>query len=380
MNFEFATASRIVFGKGKSNLIPKIWKSFGKRPLFITGHSTLKNSSVAEIISTHEKVIVSQEPSTHLIEEISEIARKSKCDIIISIGGGSVIDTGKAVAAIAANSKKLLNYLEVIGMGESLENNPIPFIAVPTTSGTGSEVTKNAVVFSPEHKVKISLRDNRMIPKVAIVDPDLTHSLPPNLTAYTGIDALTQCLEPYVSHMATPLTDPICLTGIKRISRALLKAYTNGEDSNAREDMALGSLFGGLALANAKLGAVHGFAGPIGGMFSAPHGAICAALLLPVIEVNIHALLVREPDHPSLAKYDQIGKEITGNNNSNHTDLMDWLSTTFQTLNIPRLSDFGVSKSDFSSIVDKSTKASSMKGNPIALTKTELMRILDQAF
>jgi alcohol dehydrogenase class IV len=380
MDFEFATASQIMFGKGKSNQIPEIWKSFGVKPVFIVGNSLHHHSSMNKIISNHKTLVVSHEPSTKFVQEALVQVRKSGCDVIISVGGGSVIDTGKALAAIVKNPGNLFDYLEVIGEGKPLENDPIPFIAVPTTAGTGSEVTKNAVIFSPEHKVKVSLRDNRMIPNVAIVDPVLTYSLPPAITAYTGMDALTQCLEPYVSHLANPLTDSICLAGMRRISRGLVRAYNNGDDTEAREDLALGSLFGGLALANAKLGAVHGFAGPIGGMFSAPHGAVCATLLAPVVEVNIRALSERNPDNPSLSKYDQIGRVITGNERFKSSDLIDWLKSTLQELSIPRLSDFGIKKSDFHLIVEKSIKSSSMKGNPISLKNVELLEILERAY
>jgi alcohol dehydrogenase class IV len=289
--------------------------------------------------------VVSNEPTVPLIEDISGKVRKAGCDVIISIGGGSVMDAGKAVAAIAPNPGTILDYLEVIGEGNHIKNDPLPVIAVPTTAGTGAEVTKNAVIFSPEHKVKVSLRDNRMLPNMAIVDPELTYSLPPRVTAYTGIDAFTQCLEPYVSLLSTPFTDTLCLEGIKLISRSLLKAYQNENNAKAREEMALASLFGGLALANAKLGAVHGFAGPIGGMFSAPHGAVCAALLVPVVEINVRAMSKRDPDNPGLAKYDRAGKVIAKNESADSSDLVRWLSNTFSVLKIPRLSDFGIETS-----------------------------------
>jgi alcohol dehydrogenase class IV len=314
-----------------------------------------------------------------VVESISAQVREASNDVVISIGGGSVLDAGKAVSAIASNSGSILDYLEVIGKGKQLEQDPLPMIAVPTTAGTGTEVSKNAVIFSPEHRVKVSLRDQRMIPDVAVVDPLLTLSLPPYLTAFTGMDALTQCLEPYVSHLSTPLTDPLCLEGIRRISRSLLRAYRDGNDSSAREDMALASLFGGMALANAKLGAVHGFAGPIGGMFSAPHGAVCAALLTPVVEANTRALSEREPDNPGLAKYKQVGRAVSGKDSGGYSELVSWLSSICSALNIPRLRDYGIKESDFPGIIDKAIVSSSMKGNPVQLIRAELSEILERA-
>ena len=214
-----------------------------------------------------------------LVRQGVELARREQCDLVIAFGGGSAIDAGKAIAALLANGGELTDYLEVIGKGQPLRHPSVPFIAVPTTAGTGSEVTRNAVLASAEHQVKVSMRSPLMLPRLAVVDPELTLELPPAVTASTGLDALTQLIEPYVSIRANPLTDGFCLEGLRRVSRSLRRAYHAGRDITAREDMSLASLLGGLALANAGLGVVHGFAAPVGGMFHAPHGAICAALL-----------------------------------------------------------------------------------------------------
>jgi alcohol dehydrogenase class IV len=351
----------------------------GQKPFFLIGNSGKENPQFKDLIHKHEIFVVSHEPTISLVEEAILKVRKIEADVIISIGGGSVLDAGKAVAALTPNPGSVLDYLEVIGGGKQLENDPLPFIAVPTTAGTGTEVTKNAVILSPEHRVKVSLRDKRMYPTVALVDPELTYSLPPAITAYSGIDAFTQCLEPYVSHLSTPITDPICMEGIRLVARSLLVAYQDGQSVRAREEMALASTFGGLALANAKLGAVHGFAGPIGGMFSAPHGAVCAALLKPVVEINIKELTERDPENPSLEKYDQIGKIVSGNASAGSAELVTWLSELLKELDIPGLAGFGIKSSDFSEIIEKSIVSSSIKGNPITLSREELREILERA-
>ena len=209
-------------------------------------------------------------------------------------------------------SGELLDYVEIIGRGQALTKPSAPFIAIPTTAGTGSEVTRNAVLASPEHRVKVSLRSPLMLARVALVDPELTYDLPPALTASTGLDALTQLIEPFVCLRANPMTDGLCVEGMRRAARSLRVAFTDGQNKSAREDMAVASLFGGLALANAGLGAVHGFAGPIGGMFPAPHGAVCAALLPHVMTANIRALRQRAPGSEALRRYDKVARLLTG--------------------------------------------------------------------
>ena len=379
MNFEFATASRIIFGAGKSSQIPALWRSLGEKPYFLLGGSAAANPALKEILKDHESSIISSEPTINRIGEVVQRIKSVGSNVIVSIGGGSVIDTGKAAAALAPNPGSVLDYLEVIGSGRRLDQDPLPLIAVPTTAGTGSEVTKNAVIASPEHRVKVSLRDPRMFPAAAVVDPALTYSLPPAVTACSGLDALTQCLEPYVSRLSTPLTDPLCLEGIRLISRSLPRVYREGGEPRAREEMALASLFGGLALANAKLGAVHGFAGPLGGMYAAPHGAVCAALLAPVVEINLRALSQREPGNPALARYRRVGRLVLGKEAADERDLVRWAAELVRDLGIPRLAEFGLRRSDFPELIEKGKASSSMKGNPIQLTGPELEEILERA-
>jgi alcohol dehydrogenase class IV len=304
------------------------------------------------------------------------LARQTECELVIGFGGGSVIDAAKAIAAMLTNPGELLDYMEVIGQGKPLVHRSAPFIAVPTTSGTGSEVTRNAVLDSPEHHVKVSMRSPLMLPHIALVDPELTHSAPPAITASAGLDALTQVIEPYVSKAANPFTDAVCREGILRAARSLKRACQNGDDADARLDMSVASLFGGIALANAKLGAVHGFAGVLGGTYHAPHGAICACLLPIVTQVNIRLLEGRSPDSPALERYAEVAHWLTGNPNASLQDGMDALQELVQALEIPRLSAYGLKTADFPAIIEQASKASSMKGNPVQLSPQEMEEIL----
>ncbi len=257
----------------------------------------------------------------NFIDRARIAARQSRCDLVIGFGGGSAIDTGKAVAAMLTNPGEILDYLEVVGRNQVIKVPPLPYIAIPTTAGTGSEVTRNAVITEPVKQVKVSLRSPLLLPRLAVVDPQLTLSLPPAVTASTGMDALAQVIEPFVSKRANAFVDLFCRAGIKSAAGSLLRAYQTGEDEEAREGMAFTSLMGGLALANAGLGAVHGFAGPVGGLYGAPHGVVCACLLSPVIQVNVRALVAREPDHIALKKYQEIAQLVTGKENATVADL-----------------------------------------------------------
>jgi alcohol dehydrogenase class IV len=299
--------------------------------------------------------------------------------MILGLGGGSVLDTGKAIAALVTNPGDVLDYLEVIGKGHSLINAPLPYIAIPTTAGTGSEVTRNAVIESTEQNVKVSLRSPMMLPRLALVDPELTYNLPPDITASAGLDALTQLIEPFVSVKANPMTDAICREGMYHAARSLRRAYQNGADIEARQEMSLASLFGGLALANAALGAVHGFAGPLGGMLHAPHGAVCARLLPFVMDANISALETRQPEHPALGRYVEIAKILTGAKDAAARDGVRWTRELVDALRIPKLSKYGMSEENFPEAVEKAMKANSFKGNPIALNEKELREILEKS-
>ncbi len=383
MNFEFATATRIIFGPGTLQAVAPRAADMGSRALVVTGSTTERAAPLLEALQAHAvestTFAVCGEPTTDMVREGTEHARTSNCDIVIGMGGGSVIDAGKAIAALLTNGGAPLDYLEVIGRGQPITQPAAPYIAVPTTAGTGAEVTKNAVLASPQHRVKVSLRSPLILPRLAVVDSELTHTVPPSITASTGLDAFTQVLEPYVSLKANPLTDAVCREGLVRAARSLQRVYDNGQDAEGREDMALVSLFGGLALANAKLGAVHGFAGPLGGMFHAPHGAICGRLLPIVMEVNVRALQKRASKSPALWRYDDIARLLTGKPQATAQDGVVWMKDLCATLDVASFSEYGITDKDFPAIIEKAKRSSSMKGNPILLTDEELEEILARA-
>jgi alcohol dehydrogenase class IV len=383
MQFEFATATRIIFGPGTFRDLGAIARQMGSRALVATGLPADLTMPLLEMLQAGgidcQSFPVTDEPTTHLVQEGTQLARDGARDLVVGFGGGSAVDTGKAIAALLTNGGEPLDYLEVIGRGQGLRQPPAPYIAVPTSAGTGAEVTRNAVLASPEHQVKVSLRSPLMLPRLALIDPELTHSLPPAVTASTGLDALTQVLEPYVSHRANPLTDSLCREGMARAARSLLRAYQDGTDAAARQDMSIVSLFGGLALANSGLGAAHGFASPVGGMFHAPHGAVCAALLPHVMEANVRALQERQPDNPALQRYDEVARILTGREDATAATGVTWVQELSQALNVPPLSAYGMSPDDIPLLVEKSAVASSMKANPIKLTMDELSGILSKA-
>lgn len=380
IQFDFATANRIIFGNGTSARIGSIACEFGHRAMVVTWDSSLPlfdrlHREGLELIP----FLVSGEPTIELAEDAIARARAQRCDLVIAIGGGSVIDTGKVVAAMLNNSGDLVDYLEVIGRGRQLERRSVPYIAVPTTAGTGAEATRNAVLKSEQHGVKVSIRSAFMLPACAVVDPELTYSMPPAVTASTGLDALTQLMEAYVTKNANPLTDGLCREGIRRAARSLLRAFQNGNDAEARTDMAIASLFSGIALANAGLGAVHGFAAPLGGMFPAPHGVICARILPFVMEKNIYALAARLPNSQALMRYRELAEIVTGTRDAQVESGLRWIENLCHQLQIPPLKTFGLTFNDIPNVVEKAKQASSMKGNPIELTDEELAEILHQA-
>jgi alcohol dehydrogenase class IV len=390
MRFEFATATRIIFGAGTLHEVGPLAAEMGSRALVVTGSSPGRAAPLLKELAAQEieavTFAVAGEPTTDLVREGAQQAREVDCDLVIGFGGGSALDAGKGIAALLTNGGDPLDYLEVIGKGQPLTQPPAPYVAIPTTAGTGAEVTRNAVLASPEHRVKVSLRSPLMLPRLALVDPELTYTLPPEITASTGLDALTQVLEPFVSNKANPLTDALCREGLRRAARSLRQAYENGNNARAhedmaraREDMALVSLFGGLALANARLGAVHGFAGPLGGMFHAPHGAVCGRLLPHVIAINVQALQERAAGSPALRRYDEIAQILIGSPKAAARDGVAWMQALCKALQAPPLSSYGMTEGDFSLLIEKASVSSSMKGNPIKLTSDELGEILARA-
>jgi len=381
-SFEFATAARIVFGAGRLTEVGPIAAEIGAHALLVSG---TRDRVPALVDSLHEHGVattsfhVPGEPTIALVEQGAELARESGCELVVAIGGGSVIDAGKAIAALITNRAPVRDYLEVVGRAQPLAERPVPLIAIPTTAGTGAEVTRNAVLMAEEERVKVSLRSPLMLPAVALIDPELTYSLPPDVTARTGLDALSQCLEPFVSPFGSPLTDAVAREGLRRAAGALRRAYHDGADADARADMCVASLCGGLSLANAKLGAVHGFAAPLGGMFPVPHGVACARLLAPVAEANVRALRARLPMSPALGRYEEAARLLTGRSDARAEDGVAWLQALVAELRVPSLGTYGVSNEDVGAVVAQAMRASSMKGNPVVLTDEELSGALRAA-
>ncbi len=383
MRFEFSTAQQIVFGSAVAAEAGPLAASVGKRAFVVLGRTAQRAAGLFEQLTAHEIAYqsfhVTGEPTVGMAQTAVASAREAGSEVVVALGGGSVIDTGKVVAAMLRNEGELLDYLEIVGGGKPLAHPAAPHIAIPSTAGTGAEVTRNAVLSVPEHQVKVSMRGPFMLPCCALVDPLLTRSMPPELTASTGLDALTQLVEAFVSNKANPLTDGICREGLERAGRSLARAFANGSDPAAREDMALASLFSGLALANAKLGAVHGFAGPLGGLTGAPHGVICGKLLPFVMETNVRALEKRAPNSPALARFDEVARILTGNRTARASDAVAWTEQLCETFGLPGLRAHGLTEDILPAAVAKAKKASSMKGNPIALQDEELAAILERA-
>ena len=381
MRFEFATAGSILFGEGRAADVGGIAAALGRRALLVRGrgdHAADCIGGMREMGLVAAEFRAAGEPRVADAMEAVRVARDQDCDLVVGVGGGSTIDLGKAVAALLTNPGPPTRYLEVVGDGEPLGTPPAPFVAVPTTAGTGAEVTRNAVLGVPEEGVKVSLRSPLMLPTVAVVDPLLTHSMPPEVTASTGLDALTQCIEPFVGAEANPLTDGIAREGIRAAAASLRRAYHAG-DREARVDMSIASLCGGLALANARLGAVHGIAGPLGGLLPVPHGVACGRLLAPVMETNIRALRDRAPGAPALSRFAEVARLLTGRPEARPEEGVAWVRALVEELRLSSLRDYGLDEAVTAKVVPRALRASSMRGNPLRLSGAELTEILHAA-
>jgi len=382
--FEFRTSPRMIFGRGSFERIGELAAPLGKRAMVVRGGDHLDRSGTidtlvrllqAEEVAAVQHVVLG-EPEVSTIDEVLEVARAQSCDLVIGFGGGSALDAAKAVAGLLAMGGGALDYMEVVGRGLPINRPAAPLIAVPTTAGTGTEVTRNAVLSYKAKGFKASMRSPHLIPRVALVDPALTDSVPPRVTASTGLDALTQVIEPYVSTGATPMTDALSMEGIRRAAGALPRAFADGGDRQARDDVALAALFGGICLANAGLGAVHGFAAPLGAMFPIPHGIACAALLPHVMAANVEALREQGLEGPVLTRYAAVGRALTGRKLEHDRDAVDagvsFVRSLVRELRIPGLSEFGLGAEDVVNLAAAAKKASSMKYNPVALTDESL--------
>ena len=370
----FLTASEIRFGRGKACEVAVTAKGFGQRAMLVNGATAARADWLADQLAPVARFAVGREPDIAMIEAGVAAARAAKVQVIVALGGGAVIDAGKAIAALVPAHLPMMDYLEVVGRGLPLEADPLPFIAVPTTAGTGAEVTKNAVIGVPSARRKVSLRDNRMLPDVAVIDPALTDGTPKSVTLASGLDAITQVIEPYLCTKANRLTDVLCRNAIP-LGLAALVRLMEAEDVGARDDLAWVSLCGGLALANAGLGAVHGLAGPIGGVAPAPHGAVCGVLLLPVLAANAQAAT-----GVAAARISEVQTWISDAFGVETKQAMAALQNWSQHHGLPRLSQMGVREDELQSIAQASLGSSSMRGNPVALTEGALTDILYAAY
>jgi alcohol dehydrogenase class IV len=386
--FQFASTPHLHFGAGKLAVLPPIAKTFGSRLLLITGARSFLSSTHGENLMedlrssslTVETFRITKEPSPQIIDEAVKKFGGHPPDCVIAIGGGSVLDAGKAISAMLPLRSPVKEYLEGVGSRPNHPGVKVPFIAVPTTSGTGSEATKNAVISEiGDAGYKRSLRHDNFVPNLAIVDPSLSVHCPAATTASSGMDAFTQLLESWLSTAANPMTDALAREGLKCISRSLLKVYEDGSNIEARTDMALASYLSGVTLANAGLGLVHGFASPIGGYFEIPHGVICSILMGPANQLTVRALRRRKENPEALKKYAEAGRIFSEMENKSDDYYIDSLLSTIEIwtkeMQIPRLSRYGVRCEHFEKIIN----GTGNKNNPISLNCDEMMEVLERS-
>jgi alcohol dehydrogenase class IV len=383
--FTFAPIPEIHFGQGKIRDAVEVMKRYGKSVAVVTGKSSFTDSPAGQsffsLLKTekikYSVINVSGEPSINSIDAFVEQYRGTLPSVIISIGGGSVIDTGKAISAMLKEKGSVADFLEGSDSGRKHNGMKVPFIAVPTTAGTGSETTKNAVLSKVgEDGFKRSLRHDNFIPDVAIIDPELTLNCPSEVTAASGLDAFTQLFEAYISTASSPLTDALAYDGILNVVKYLITAYHDGNNVEARAGMSYAAMLSGIALANAGLGVVHGFASSIGGLYEIPHGVICGTLIGAANKMNINKLLKDNSDPRLVNKYAQIGRLFQKERNKSDyyyiMALANSIEAWIEELEIPRLSKYGVTADAF----DKIIQATALKNNPVHLDKNELAYIL----
>lgn len=383
-SFIFAATLKIIFGSGKLTMLPKLTESYGNSVLVVTGKSSfIQSDHWKELLQQFESAklkwehfIVAKEPTPELIDTCVSKFQDRAIDVVIAIGGGSVIDAGKAISAMFKQEGSIRDYLEGVGRFEP-SGDKVPFIAVPTTSGTGAEATKNAVISEVGAQgFKKSLRHDRYVPNIALLDPELTLNCPRVITAQSGMDAFTQLLESYVSTNANPMTDSLAVEGIRMIRDGLKQAVMDGTYLQAREKMAYASLISGITLANAGLGTIHGFASSIGGFFDIPHGLVCARMMEPVNRLTISKLKSQDPDGIGLLKYARIGKLFSKDKNKPDGSyielLLDVIEQWTEDFELRKFAEFGVTPSDFSKIIS----ATGNKYNPVKLDEGEMEEAL----
>jgi alcohol dehydrogenase class IV len=383
VRFDLAVPSDVRFGAGRVSEVPQLVSGLGARHvLVVTGRVTSRADQVRAALSgvgiSSAVFGVATEPSVDVLRAALSVLRGAGCDAVLGYGGGSALDIAKAVAVLGTADADPLEHLEVIGAGRPIVSPGLPCVAVPTTAGTGSEVTRNSVLSGGG--VKASLRSPLLLPMVALVDPDLLIGLPKPVIAASGMDALAQLVEPLLSQRANPFCDALARDGIRRSARSLRRACEAGmDDATVREDLALASLFGGMCLANSGLGVVHGIAAAAGARLSAPHGAVCAAVLAAALEVNLRALRDRAPEHPALARLTEVATLLTGQPLATPEDAISWLHDLTAELSIPGLAGYGLDRASISEVVSAAQQASSMRGNPIKLSDAEVAEILTRS-
>ena len=384
--FEFFGVGRVVFGRGQFARAEELAATLGGNPLIVYNGDEPGRGGALDTLcgATQPKAVERQrgEPTVADIDRILDAARTANCDCVVALGGGSAIDAAKAVAGLLANGGAALDYMEVVGKGQKITKPALPWMAIPTTAGTGAEATRNAVIGYPEKQFKASIRSEMLLPRVALIDPEIQTGVPPAVTAASGMDALCQCVESYTSTGANPITDALAFRGIALAATRLRDAYTSGEDVEAREAMAMAALLSGITLTSAGLGAVHGFAAPLGANFPVPHGVVCAALLPHVIEANVGAARAGSPDHPVLARYAKVGRHLTSGALGNNEAIDHAIAATAslaRDLKIPRLGTFGLTPAAVPAMVQLARKASSMRFNPVILSDDALAGILERA-
>jgi alcohol dehydrogenase class IV len=389
--FEFLTVGRILFGRGVSAQIGEIAAGFGRRAMVISNAGEKGDGGaidrLLEMLSAagvrNELLRQRGEPAVADVDRGVELARKQSCDVVIGLGGGSAMDAAKAVAGLLTGGGSAIDYMEVIGRGRRITRPAAPWIAVPTTAGTGAEVTRNAVIASPEDHFKASIRSAHLLARVAVVDAELAVDVRPEITARAGMDALCQLIESYTSRGATPVTDALAAEGISLAGRSLLRAYRDGGDLDAREGMAMAALLSGITLTNAGLGAAHGFAAPLGANFPAPHGSVCGALLPHVMAANVEALRRESPRPPTLRRYASVGRRLSGRDGLSDPQAVDagiqCVEQLARDLDLPPLGRFGLTEDRISEMVALAGRSSSMRYNPVRLSDEALAGILRKA-
>lgn len=376
--FQFMTSTRIVFGDGALANSLSLINKFGYSALLICGSNTKRIDPVLHYLSLqnmrYQQVSIQGEPYIAMVEELAASARIFRPDMVIAMGGGSVIDVGKALAALIPNQGSVYDYAEVVGRNVPLQAKPLPFIAIPTTAGTGAEVTSNAVLRSAQEKVKVSMRSPEMLPDVAIVDPMLTYGLDKGLSGQGAMDAFCHLMEAYVCGQPNPITDMICEEGLRRLAGAIFPACED-DDRRARSDLSFAAMLGGMAVMNAKLGAAHGLASALGGKLDVPHSVITAELTPYVMQENIE--VAKESGRSDiLNRYRHLASIITGRHSATAEDGVLWVQRTLRRLALPPLSSYGLCETLFEEVADDALRSTAIQGNPLPLNQGRLIRIL----